>query len=328
MDERYIDLAVQKIATAVVLAVRDLSPCELLFTKGHENRISFNRRYWMKDGTVKMNPGVGNPEIVKPAGPIDPDVLGLWVMRAGEPAGLIANFACHLDVLGAQDFVSADVPYYVRQTLSDALSRPVSVVYLNGPCGDINHIDVTKPHSQGGFEHSAMMGRVLAGELLRSLQGAVPVEPTAIRGISTTVKTAWRVWPDDEVHEARRIVDDPSVDKATWTWHRALRILAVAQHNGKPRDLEVQALRIGSTAIVGLPGEVFCQIGLDIKRNAPLPHVMVAELCNDNPGYIPVPSAFQEGGYEVDSAGCAPETGELLLQAGRELLGELAAGNS
>lgn len=325
VDERYRDLVVEKIATAVVLATRALAPCELLWTRGSESRISFNRRFWMKDGSVRMNPGVGNPDIVRPAGPIDPDVLGLWVMREGRPAGLIANFACHLDVLGAQHLVSADVPCYVRQTLSHALARPVSVVYLNGPCGDINHVDVTAACRQGGHEHSAKMGRVLAGELLRSLGDAQPVDGAPLLTASTLVQTAWRTWPQDEIDAARRTVQDQSVEYATWTKHRAMRILAVAEHAGEPRELEVQALRVGSAAIVGLPGEVFCQIGLDIKTDAPLPRVLVAELSNDSPGYIPTPSAFEQGGYEVDSAACAPVTGDLLAQAARNLLAQMAA---
>jgi len=41
---------------------------------GHEDRLTFNRRYWMKDGTVRTNPGYKNPDIVRPAAPIDPDV--------------------------------------------------------------------------------------------------------------------------------------------------------------------------------------------------------------------------------------------------------------
>jgi len=104
-----------------------------------------------------------------------------------------------------------------------------------------------------------------------------------------------------------------------------MRVLTVAERAGEPRELEVQALRVGSAAVVGLPGEVFCQLGLDIKRDAPLSHVMVAELSNDNPGYIPTPSAFEEGGYEVDSAASAQETGGLLVEAARELLAQMAA---
>ncbi len=324
-DERYADFLVEKIATAVVLAVRDLGECELVFTRGREERISFNRRYWMRDGTVKMNPGVGNPDIVRPAGPIDPDVLGLWVMREGEPAGVVVNFACHLDVLGsANELVSADVPHYVRQTLSGALGRQVPVVYLNGCCGDINHIDVNGPPRQGGYEHSEMMGRVLAGEMLRSLMNAKAIQPGPVGAVSEMVRTHWRLWPEEEVKRAREILEDESVDKETWTYHRALRIVSVAEHRGEERELEVQGVRAGEAVIVGLPGEVFCQIGLDIKAQAALEDVMVAELSNDNPGYIPTEAAFDEGGYEVDSAGCAPETGRLLVEAGRLVVEKLS----
>lgn len=325
IDERYVDLLVEKAATAVVLAVRDLAPAELVFSRGRESRISFNRRYVMRDGSVKTNPGVGNPDIVRAAGPIDPDVLALWVMRGGRPVGVIVNFACHLDVLGSRnELISADVPHLLRQCLSAALAGPVAVVYLNGCCGDINHINVHGKAGQGGYEHSRMMGKVLAGELLRSLDGARRVEDETIGACRRAVGTRWRRWPEDEVAKARETVADPSINRESWPYYRALRILHVAEHDGGRRELEVQALRAGDVAIVGLPGEVFCQIGLDIKSGASMRDVMVAELANDNPGYIPTAAAFDEGGYEVDSAGCAPETGDLLAEAAVELVSELA----
>ena len=57
-------------------------------------------------------------------------------------------------------------------------------------------------------------------------------------------------------------------------------------------------VRIGDVGIVGLPGEIFCEFGMDIKRHSPAKHTMVIGLANDAIGYIPTEEAFEHGGYE------------------------------
>ena len=62
--------------------------------------------------------------------------------------------------------------------------------------------------------------------------------------------------------------------------------------------VEVITVRIGNVAFVGLPGELFCEFGMDIKKHSPAKHTMVIELANDVIGYIPTENAFEQGGYE------------------------------
>jgi neutral ceramidase len=323
VDQGYVELVGEKLATAVVLAVRDLRPATLLLTRGREERLSFNRRYHMRDGTVRTNPGVGNPDIVRPAGPIDPEVLGLWVWREGEPAGVVINFACHLDLLGAgNELVSAEVPGYLRQTLAGALARPCPVVYLNGTCGDINHIDVRGP-ARGGFAHAELMGRVLAGELLRSLTDGTEMEEAPLAVQIAQVAVQGRVWPPETVAWARQTAENAALPADSWDRIRARRILSALAAGQASRRAEVQALRIGALGLVGLPGEIFCALGLEVKAGAPCPATMVAELANDNLGYVPTPQAFEEGGYEVEAALWEPGLGPQLVATSLALLREL-----
>ncbi|MBC7288483.1 MAG: neutral/alkaline non-lysosomal ceramidase N-terminal domain-containing protein [Armatimonadetes bacterium] len=319
-DRSYLELLVEKIATAVVLAARSLQPAELLAAVGKETRISFNRRYRMRDGTVKTNPGVGNPDIIEPAGPIDPDVLAVWAMADGRPIGLLLNFACHLDVLGsANQLVSADVPCYVRRVLAGATGGNVPVVYLNGTCGDINHIDVSRG-PLGGFEHSERMGQVLAGEALRLLQDAVPLSDGPLAAASRTLTVLRRQFDETVVRWAENTAADPSVPEDSWAYHRSRRILDAVQRSHEPGRAEICALRIGSLGLVGLPGEIFCEIGLAIKRRSPAQFTGVAELALHNLGYVPTRRAFDEGGYEVESAIWQENLDELLIGCASDLL--------
>ena len=67
-----------KIAESVKLANANLTEARLWAGLGVEESIGFNRRFLMKDGSVKFNPGKLNPSIVQPVGPVDPDVYVVY----------------------------------------------------------------------------------------------------------------------------------------------------------------------------------------------------------------------------------------------------------
>jgi hypothetical protein len=77
-------------------------------------------------------------------------------------------------------------------------------------------------------------------------------------------------------------------------------------------------------AVVGLPGEVFVDLGLAIKRASPFAHTFVVELSNDDPHYVPTIKAFAEGSYETVNSLVAPGGGEMMVEAAVSMLRELA----
>ena len=88
-EREYMEFATRRIADSVRLAAGRLRACEIGFGMGREDRLVFNRRYWMKDGSVRTNPGYNNPDVVKPAGPVDPEV-GVLCVREPSPEDLLA----------------------------------------------------------------------------------------------------------------------------------------------------------------------------------------------------------------------------------------------
>jgi hypothetical protein len=107
-DPKYVDWLTGRIADSVRLAVQRLEPARIGWGIGREERFLFCRRYFMKPGTippnpfgktngrVQMNPPAGSPNIVKPEGPIDPDV-GVIAIESlqGRPVSVIGNYALH-----------------------------------------------------------------------------------------------------------------------------------------------------------------------------------------------------------------------------------------
>src|SRR5579883_111514 len=174
-----------KLAEAVRQAESKLTPAKARAACGREASIAFNRRYHMTDGTVGWNPGKLNPRVLKPAGPIDPEVpIVTFESTGGKPLATYVNYAVHLDNIG-QPQISADLPYTLGRALADFQGPEMITVFSAGCCGDVNHIDVRWREPQRGFANAARMGTILAAEVLRAWPHLQPIDATAIRVKST-----------------------------------------------------------------------------------------------------------------------------------------------
>jgi hypothetical protein len=82
-------------------------------------------------------------------------------------------------------------------------------------------------------------------------------------------------------------------------------------------------------ALVGLPGEIFVELGLAIKARSPFQTTLVGSLANDYIGYVPTRRAqLEEGGYETwaaRSALPAAGTGEAMVDSAVRLLSKLVS---
>jgi neutral ceramidase len=105
-DEDYRQYLAEKIAQGVARAVKNLAPAKIGWGVGQDPTQVFNRRWLMQSlqedpfgkrtDQVKMNPGYQNKDLIKPAGPIDPDVSIVSVQsREGRPLALLANYTLH-----------------------------------------------------------------------------------------------------------------------------------------------------------------------------------------------------------------------------------------
>ena len=136
--ETYLSRLPELIAESIIKAHEALKPANISFGFGHEESITFNRRFFMKDGTVGWNPGKLNPLIIKPAGPIDPDVAVLYAETMdGTAISTYVNFALHLDNSGGLE-ISADLPFTLSNILGNIKSREMVTLFGQGCCGNIN----------------------------------------------------------------------------------------------------------------------------------------------------------------------------------------------
>src|SRR5262249_1683518 len=140
---RYAAKLIGGIVEAAVKAHAAARPATLEAGAGRQKTpVSFNRRFVMKDGSVRTWMRLDHPDVVRPGGPIDPEI-GLLLARAADgkqPIGLVSNFALHLDTVGGTQW-SADYPHHIGQAVRGALGEKAVSVFALGCCGDINHVD-------------------------------------------------------------------------------------------------------------------------------------------------------------------------------------------
>ena len=317
-----------RIAEAVRLAEAALVPAHLSAATGREDTLPFNRRFHLRDGSVGWNPGKLNPNIVRPAGPIDPAVPVVVATAAdGRLLATYVNFAMHLDTVGGLKF-SADYPFTLARILGATLSPDLITLFTIGCASDINHLNTATKEPQKGPGEAARIGTVLAGEVLKTTTRLAPVATVAPRVRSATVPLALASIDATDVEKARALIariggqNDPKFLEKVW----AFKALDVFGRAGRPLEVEVQVIALGpDLAWVSLPGEIFVELGLAIKAASPFKHTILVELANGSIGYVPTRRAFDEGNYEPVSARCAPGFGEQLVETARRLLREAHA---
>ncbi|MGB2821006.1 MAG: hypothetical protein WBF17_08495 [Phycisphaerae bacterium] len=319
----YAERLVGGIVEAIVKADAAVAPVKLAAGSAEQKGLSFNRRFHMKSGPVRFNPGVLNPDIVRVAGPIDPEV-GIVLIRGAAGGGAraaIVNFALHLDTVGGTKY-AADYPFFVEQTLREQLGKDLLCLFGTGTCGDINHIDVTK-RERLKTDH---IGCTLGGTVAAAAGKLKPVAGPCLAVRRRIVNAPLQRYSDEQIARAREYIKKTGTRQLSFLEQvEAYKILALQLRGGETIPLETQAFRLGGeVAIVGLPGEIFVDLGLAIKRASPFATTLVVELCNDAPGYIPTKKAFAEGSYETVNSRIAPGGGEMLVEAAAALLKELA----
>jgi hypothetical protein len=324
LGRRYTEQLPALIARSVAVAQKKLAPARASTALGKEDGISFNRRFHMKDGTVSWNPAKRHPGIVRPAGPIDPDVGVVYFdSPKNAPVATYVNFALHPDTVGGEG-VSADYPGVLAKLLGGFRGPDMVTVFANGCCGNINHRDIHWLDTQKGPREAHRIGTLLAGAVLRTTPHLKPLTAGALRVKSETVELPLAPITEADVAAARDVVKRVKDPKTKFLEKvKAFQVLDVAARNGKTWEVEVQVIALGDDlAWVSLPGEIFVELGLAIKKASPVRHTLLAELANGSIGYIPDRGAYPQGNYEVVSARCAEGSGEMLVEAALRLLGK------
>lgn len=329
-DRAYLTNLVHQVAGAVCAADGQRQPARVGYGRA-EAHIGINRREQRPDGKVVLGHN--------PTGPVDPEVLILRLdSEEGYPLAVIVNYACHAVALGSASYgLSADWPGAMRWAVEQATGA--TCCFLQGACADIN------PRGGVGRDYARVqrLGQAVAGSVLQAwaeveeMDSVIPLAAMQ-RGISLPLRGPLDaegnpIQPVEEIAET--VLKQPWTELSRMLEERFPWQTTVRKRNGVWHiSIELQAFQIGKAALAAVPAEPFVEVGLQIKARSPFAHTLFAGYSNGCVGYLPVPSAYEIGGYEVDTsfifyhlpAPLAPACAQLVEKAMAEMLKQLGQG--
>ena len=339
----YRKFAAERAADALQTAMENMEDGEVYTAMAQDARFQFNRRYWMKDGSVLTNPGKLNPEIDRPEGAIDPQIPIIAIKNSEGIKLLMASIVNHTDTIGGCG-VSADWSGFMRRELEPEMAPGAMVMSLIGCAGNINHFDVTTDMDQTCYAEPERIGKGYAETIRKVWNDLTPVKDGKFGFDSAISVSAPREISPEEVRDAQAVMDKyPDVDinaggdltsedlaKKTPVVLKffAEKLLAIANSTFNP-TFRLSLLKFGDDVVIAsLPSEPFVEIGLNLRKSIfHGKHCLVCSHGNYNGGghfiggYIPNSWNYGRGGYETTprSSGYSERTADVLLESWRKL---------
>lgn len=325
IDPSYMDKVCMQIAKAVNDAHRTLEPAKVGFTS---TIIRSNQRY---SRLVGKNGRAWNSWLVpqekrdelQPAGPLDSELLTLIVKGLDNKIrAVLFNYPLHAEMNPNSSYASADYPGVVAELISEKIGKNVITLYTPGACGNI------VPFS---YEKNSMneVGEAITSRILSVADRIEYTSKCRLDYLLREIDLPLRDFSRFQEEEVTRLYAgysgslDPT--DAIQVFRKEYEYLS--KLNEKETKSILHTLVIKDAAFIGIPGELFCELGLHIKVHSPYKYNFVTELANDYVGYIPTLDDFKRGGYETinaRSAKVATGVGERIVEKSLDMLNSLA----
>jgi len=343
---QYGQFLARRISDGVRRAVVNLEPARIGWGTVDVPEHLNNRRWFMKPemklvnpfgglDKVRMNPPVGSPDLVKPAGPVDPKVCFISVQsRDGRPIALLANYSLHYVGGVGAGHISAD--YFamfadrIQQLLgADRLEPPFVGILCNGASGDVNNVPFQNPRpAKKPYEQMRYVAHDVAQKVFEAHQNIQWHEWVPLGMLQKDLELKVRKPTPEQLKRAKEILGGapPLPDRP----HEETYARRIIQQEEAPDTVSVplQALRIGEVGIATIPFEVFAEIGLEIREKSPFRPTFTISHANGSYGYLPTPRQHELGGYETWLGTCKVEEQasvkitEAVIQMLEQLRGE------
>lgn len=342
-QDEYAAFLGKRMVDAAIMAMNDRKPAKMGFIVGNApDRVAYIRRYRMKDGSTWTCPPIEDPNIDHPIGTLDQRVNVLRFDREGGDTIVFMNYGIHSDTLNI-DWISPDFDCWMRRTFETAVPG-TKLVFFCGAQGDVgsthvwpeggdmNDTEISFDNEMKSPGMCRFVGRALAGTVLQVYDKAEYVDVDSIDMLVKIVRVPSHQGTPEQLplaHKYKELHDADRDDMIPYTAMELTTVVAEATRiceleNGPDHfDLPVTGLRIGPVAFIGVPGEPFTKIGVELKKAPGYKCVLPCCLTNGAEAYFPTQDAFDEGGYEARSSVFCPGIGETLVENGLSVLEEL-----
>ncbi|MEQ1826791.1 MAG: neutral/alkaline non-lysosomal ceramidase N-terminal domain-containing protein [Pirellula sp.] len=305
-----------RIADSVRIAYKRLEPAKVGWGSFQEPSQLFNRRWYVVEEAdrrnpfggvdhVRMNPGASG--LIRPAGPVDPQVFFFSVQSAnGRPIAVLANYSLHYVGGVPARSISADYfavfAHHLEKLLGvEGSEKPFVGILTNGTSGDVNNINfLDRSARYEPYKKMQAVGQLIASRVHESLKNIAYHDQLKLAAKSEELLLKVRKPDEAMLAYIRQVLAKPK-DEKPFHVHEKTYAERVQQLAESPDEVSVllQTIRIGSLGIAAIPFEVFTEIGLEIKEKSPILPCFTIELANGSYGYLPTPSQHDLGGYET-----------------------------
>jgi hypothetical protein len=328
-ERDYVAELIRRVVTAVEQAARNMQPVAVGCASGREETISHYRRLLADDGHVVMNWEPYPPEhVVGPLGVIDPQVGVLKVVPADKPDELVCllfNHAGHPCVLSGDSYViSGDYAGLAEHLLEEKFGA--IALFVNGAQGTMD-IDGLKDRDWAGVERT---GNALAKAVADTARTIVPSKAAVVSGAVAEYSVPARKITAEEWTWAQEILQktggtvQPLAD-GVGDDYKAVLYRDIREAEGRDINIQQVCLAVNGTAFISFPGELYTEIGMDIKAHSPFTHTYVVGLANGYAGYFPTRKAIAQGGYAEDMRRVDAAAEDIVINQSLALLRKVHA---
>lgn len=314
-----LDFMVRQFANATIDAYKALEPARVGFRAGHLEGASRNRQ----QNNDFVDTQVGVLRVERPA--------------TREIIAILFNFTAHPVIQGSENLLlSGEFPGAACRTIEKVLGGVA--IFTQGAAGD-----VTINRSGDPWREIDRVGRVLAGEVIKTAEMTECRDDVRLAAAERMIEVGGRKLPsaadaDAALAKAKEELDRAKADDPKSPVARALEQkmrmlegdarLAKGVREGRPPILEknpapVQIVQVGDLVIVAIPGEIFVEYALELRRRVKEEtgkEMILDGYANDYLGYIISPRAQETGGYEAAVARVDSNAARKMTETAMELV--------
>jgi len=342
LNQQYEIFLGTRVVDVARFAIEDMADAKMGIGVGEAKKVAFIRRYRMKDGTAKTNPGVNNPDIVAPIGVTDESVSVVRFDREGKETVVLVNFANHPDVVGGNK-ISSDWPGMTRRFVEKAIDN-TKCIFFNGAQGDVNHVNVHPTAGDfndmfndfdgcsRGYGHARHIARVVTGAVMSVYDKVEYIDADEVKYQQKIVEIPSNKPTPEELPLAHKYNDLHNAGRDDEIPYKAMMLTTVVAEAARMVRLEnapdtfpmiFSAIAIGDVALFGIPGEPFNGVGRGLKESEGWKMVIPTCLTNASEGYFPMMDSYEEGGYEARSSSFKAGVAERIIEEGKAILASM-----
>jgi hypothetical protein len=223
--------------------------------------------------------------------------------RDGWPLAVIINWTAHPTFMDAQDMMfSGDWPGHLQRMIEALIGQGVNAMFYNGAEGDQSPVP---PDCSSRWERAERYGREMGILAWRTWE---KIEPREVRVFEYHTKTI--DLPGRQPH-----ADFMKTGGAEYGLNEPM--MKTFLERLVPTQTHSTCLRLGDLVIVGVPGEMAAQLGLEAKAKVAqitgAHSVTIGGLADEWVSYILPAEEYGKGGYEASMSFYGQSLGKTLV---------------